>query len=122
MMYYTIKHVESGWDILESDALTDGKRLVTHVKGSHANAYKRLFEHLNNGRKRSKGIHRIEKAESGWNIFKFARLTGEERFIMHVKGSYEDAHAWLIEDVINSRKLLNAIFNFHDGEDPNFKD
>ena len=55
----------------------------------------------------------IKQAKSGWNIFEFSRYPGKplsQRFVMHVKGSYEDAHAELLEYAKNKKSLLDAIF------------
>ena len=68
----------------------------------------------------NKKPYTIKQAGSGWNIFETVpvdpqpfRIKGakcRERFVMHVEGSYEDAHAELLAHAKNERKLLAAIF------------
>ena len=57
----------------------------------------------------------IEKSESGWNIFQSdpptARYRGK-RFIIHVKGPYENAYARLLE-YLNSRRALRKAISRH---------
>ena len=59
----------------------------------------------------------IEQAESGWNIFEYTRYPGKDsgqrpskNFVMHVEGSYEDAHAELLAYASNKKSLLSDIF------------
>ena len=57
----------------------------------------------------------IEKADSGWNIFQSdpptARYSGK-RFIVFVKGPYENAYARLLE-FLNSRRALREAISRH---------
>ena len=67
-----------------------------------------------------KRTYTIKQAKSGWNIFKKVRpnLQGDkvDRFVMYVEGSYEDAHAELLEYAKNERRLLEAIFGISESE------
>ena len=65
----------------------------------------------------------IKQAKSGWNIFEYTRHPGKDseqrpskRFVMHVEGSHEDAHAELLTYARNKKSLLGAIFGRAESE------
>lgn len=50
----------------------------------------------------------IEKADSGWNIFKTSQSLGKY-IMLHVEGSYEEAYALMLEFLNNERLIRKGI-------------
>ena len=50
----------------------------------------------------------IEKADSGWNIFKTSQSRGKY-IMLHVEGPYEEAYALMLEFLNNERLIRKGI-------------